>query len=150
MDDKTLKDAFAAELLRTPDPFKAACAVVGSQDMGRALQISHEWAKDPYVIDKQAELLEQFGAKHFLPSKEDFARKVLELGDTARATEDRLKAYRLFGEIMGYIEKPTTNINNNVMTANKVMIVREQASNEAWEAKLFEQQRNLAHASARH
>lgn len=150
MDDQALKDAYADELLRTADPFKAAVAVVGTQDTGLALRISTEWPNDPYIKEKQAELLELNGEAAYVASKLQLARKVFELGDTARAIEDRLKAYRLFGEIMGYIEKPTTNINNNVMTANKVMIVREQASNEAWEAKLFEQQRNLAHASARH
>lgn len=143
------KRAFAREWLRLNDPFKAALAVVGA-NAGRALQISNEWVKDVTVLGYKAELIDEHGERSFLPTKEAFAMRVLDVAETARATEDKLKALRLFGEVMGYIEKPTTTVNNNVVTANKVMIVREQVSDDAWEAKLAKQQRELVHASTKH
>jgi hypothetical protein len=149
MNDEIEKEAFAREWLRLNDPFKAAIAIVGA-DAGRALQISNDWIKDADVLKFKAKLIAESGEAAFIPSKEAFALKVFEVAESARHTEDRLKAYRLFGEIMGYIEKPTTNINNNVVTANKVMIVREQVSDDVWEAKLLKQQRELTHVASKH
>jgi hypothetical protein len=151
MDDEAeQKKAFAAEWLRNPDAFKAALAVVGTQDAGRALFMSNNWVIDPLVLQLKAELLDEHGAKAFLPTKEEFARSILDLAEVARATEDKLKALRLFGEVMGFIEKPTTNINNNVVTANRVMVINQKGDDASWEARLLKQQQGLAHVASKH
>ena len=99
------KDDFAAEWIRSNDPFKAAIVVFGPDNAGRALQASVEWTRDAYVIAKRAELLEEVGEEAFLPTKADLARKVLEVHENSRAPEDKLKALELYGKLMGFIAK---------------------------------------------
>jgi hypothetical protein len=100
------KEAFAAAWLREPDAFKAAVAVVGASNAGRALQIAATWVFDDYVLQHKADLKEEFGEDYFLPTKADTARKALEVFDTMRDGETKLKALRLYAEIMGHIAKP--------------------------------------------
>lgn len=152
MDETELKKAFALAWLKEPsaDPFKAATSIVGSGDPGRLLVMSNNWVVDPIVLDEKAALLAKHGPRFFIPSKEELAREVYELAKASRVTEDRLKAYRLFGDIMGYIEKPTTNIQTNVAVVNRVMVVNEQGSDADWEKKLMQQQDKLAHAATQH
>lgn len=139
-----LKDLFAAALLRQPDnPFAAACSVFGL-DTSRALQASAEWINDPYVLTRQAEMLETMGEEAFLPSKLSLARKVFQLAEATKDAKDRLKAYELYGNIMGHIHKQTAiaNVTNNV-TTNKVMVIKDYGTDEAWEQKAREQQSKL-------
>lgn len=105
------KDKFAAEWLRTGDSFKAAIAVTGVNDAGRALWLEKQLVLDDYVLRRKQELIQENGEEAYLPSKADIARKVLEAHETARSTDDRLKALRLYAEIMGHISKPDTNSN---------------------------------------
>ena len=99
------KEAFVQAWLREPDSFKAAAIVVGASNIGRALQISAEWVSDEWVLSRRQELLDEFGEGHFLPTKAAAARLALELHDKSRFSEDKLKALRLFADIMGYIPK---------------------------------------------
>lgn len=156
MNEQELKSAFAAELLKTPnDPFKAALAVFGA-DTGRALRAAHEWAKDPEVMAEQARLKGELGEMAFLPDKSELARVIWERmqgttyanGSTIPTTaEEFAKLAKLYAEVRGYIEKPTTNINNNVITANKVMVVKDHGDNDTWAKRLREQQKGLTSAT---
>lgn len=145
--DFTLKDLFAVALLRTPDdPFKAACAVFGL-DTGRALRASAEWVNDMYVLAKQAELLELHGEDFFMPTKLTLARRVFELAESANIDKkDKIKAYELYGNIMGFIAKQTAiaNVtNNNTVVSNRVMVVKDHGTDEDWERKTVEHQSKL-------
>lgn len=149
--DDELKAKFARQWLKTPrNPFQAALAVFGT-DTGRALLASKEWINDPVVLAEQAHILETEGFRVGLPTKEEYARKIIDAAEetlpdgTSRvAFEDKLKAYRLFGEVMGYIERPaSTTINNNPQTINRVMIVKEHGSDDDWERRLQNQQQKL-------
>src|ERR1700761_8801550 len=96
---KELKQHFAAALLKLDDPAKAAFAI--TDDTGLALQIMRNWPTDAFVQLCQKDLLANGGAKTFLPSKEQQAKDVYKLAeDTKTAVEDRLKAHRLYAEIM--------------------------------------------------
>ncbi|WP_292414149.1 hypothetical protein [Methylophaga sp.] len=65
--------------------------------------------------------------------------------------EDYAKLGKLYADVRGFIEKPQTTINNNNnVTNNRVMVVRENGSDEDWEAKLRKQQDNLTNASTKH
>lgn len=143
MDTDKLKKEFAAQLLRNDgDGFKAAFAVCGS-DTGLALQIGREWPKDTAVLAEQARLLTTSDAKTFLPSKEQQARDVYAMAtDQLKAIEDRLKAHRLYAEIMGHIEKPSAGAGINILTQG-VMVVRDAGSDADWQAKALTQQRKL-------
>lgn len=148
-DAPTLKRAFAAALLRYPtDPFKAALQLFPNNTM-RALTVSQEWIADPFVMNVQAELIEELGEDHFLPSKVTLARRVFELGENARATQsEKLSAFRLYAELRGFIEKPGFTVNNNTqINQNRVMVMTDHGSNDDWETKALEQQTKLVEHS---
>ena len=104
--DQELKDRFAVEWLRKGDPWPAALAVIGHQDPGRASQVAAQWPFDPYVKAQRARLIEENGEEYYLPTKTDLARKVWQDAENDRLTaKDRTSNYRLYAEIMGFIEK---------------------------------------------
>lgn len=147
MDQTQLKKDFAANLLRYPDdPAKAAFNT--TPDVGAALQIAKHWPTDPVVVAEQDRLMASDGARAFLPTKEAQARDIYALANSPTTDVDnRIKAHRLYAEVMGFIEKPNAGGGINVLNQG-VMIVREAASNEDWERKAIEQQRTLtAHAT---
>lgn len=143
LNQQELKLEFAASLLRHPDdPDKAAFAI--TDDTGLALQIARSWPKDPVVIGEQERLLLSGSARTFLPTKEVQARRVYDEATSQKNTpDDRLKAHRLYAELMSYIEKPVgTNVNilNQTQT---VMLVKDHGTDEDWEKNLQKQQRTL-------
>jgi len=150
--DQKLKTAFAAELLKYPnDPFKAGLAVFGV-DTGKALRAAHEWHKDPFVIEECARLKEE-GFEQF--DKESLRDKLimnlLTIVEGERSiADDRIKAAKVIGELKGLIEKPQTNINTNVITANRVMVVKDHGSADDWEKRLRKQQEGLKRGATTH
>lgn len=142
MDNEALKRDFAANLLRcNDDPWKAGFAT--HPDAGIALQMARDWPRDPFVIAEKAKLLSSSDAKTFLPTKELQAKDIYAMATNATIeTEDRLKAHRLYAEIMGFIEKPTPGIQNNILNQG-VMIVKDAGSDADWQEKASSQQRTL-------
>jgi hypothetical protein len=144
------KRLFAYELLCNPDDaFKAALAVFGD-DTGKALQLSTQWKNDQEVARYVQEYKEELGDEHFLPSKADSAMIAYKIANDAKVpAEDRLKALRLYADIRGFIEKQGTTVNNNILTSNKVMVVKDHGTDDEWEDKIAAQQAKLietAHA----
>lgn len=141
-DSFKLKLAFAAELLRNNEDGIKAAFVVFSDDAGKALQLGRAWINDPVVIAEKQRLLNTTDAKTFLPSKEQQARDVYSMAtDATKEIDDRLKAHRLYAEIMGHIEKPTSGGVN--ILAQGVMVVRDAGTDEEWAEKASRQQRTL-------
>jgi hypothetical protein len=137
-----LKDLYAMALLRQPDnPFGAAVKLVGT-DTSRALEISHYWPNDQYVLARQAELLAEFGEEAFLPSKTDLARKVYGMADTLPEGKEKIAALRLYADIRGFIEKTTAiaNVTNNTVVQNRVMVMKDHGTDGEWEEKASRQQ----------
>lgn len=145
------KKVFAIALLHNPaDSFKAAVKVFGA-DAGRALQIYNVWPVDVDVMRFQAEYIQEHGADKTLPTKENFARTVFDIAnDKGNDLETRLKYFKLFGDIEGYIQKPgiTNNITNATQINNKVMVMKDHGSDDEWARKLNEQQQKLTRDSA--
>jgi hypothetical protein len=138
---RELKTRFAEALLRTPDePYNAAFAAIG--DSGLALQAANLWARDPFVLSEKIRLCEEHGVKAFLPTKEDQAGALWKMAnDKSVEPEDRLKAHRLYAELMGHIEKPSTQVTQVVNQG--VMIVKDHGSNDDWETRAIAQQKGL-------
>lgn len=151
MSDEELKAEYARLLLKISDPFKAALQLF-PDNTSRALRVANEWPNDPEVMAAQADLLDEDGELSYLPTKADFARNLWDKMQEDRiAPEDYAKLGKLYADVRGFIEKPQTTINNNNnVTNNRVMVVRENGSDEDWEAKLRKQQDNLTNASTRH
>ena len=85
------------------------------------MQIVNNWSHDPEVVQFKRELVEEHGEEHFLPSKFQLVRDII---DRARTNPfaDFEKSYKLVADMMGWIEKPGITINNST-TNNKVMVV---------------------------
>lgn len=144
------KKMFAYELLVRPDDaFKAALVVFGD-DTAKALQVSSSWPNDLEVKQYIEEFKEELGEEHFLPSKADSAMIAYNIANDQKVpAEDRLKALRLYADIRGFIEKQGTTVNNNILTSNKVMVVKDHGTDDEWEDKIAQQQAKLiesAHA----
>lgn len=146
--EKEKKRAFAVALTKNPaNAFLAALAV--EPDTGKALFISQAWVGDPEVLAYQAEVVEEFGDDLDLPNKTELLRKIIARADNCPLDEEAHKYYKLYADIRGYIEKPQNNVNNNIVSVNKVMIVKDHGTNEDWRKKAAEQQRALINASTK-
>jgi hypothetical protein len=104
--ESELKRQFAEVWLTLPDdPFKAACNLFGS-DYGKASFVAQKWVIDPEVLAFTKAILKERGPKAFLPTKEDLAHKVFKSAENAFEDKDKATLYKLYAEIMGFIEKP--------------------------------------------
>lgn len=149
MTDREQKEEFVRFLLETPDdPFKAALRLF-PDDTNKALRAAHEWPRDPDVIASMRARKEDSNEEDFLPSKAELARKVwAKMNSGTLDPEEFAKMARLYADIRGYIEKPTTNINNNTQNLlQPVMVVKDIGDDDEWERKLAEQQGKLVEAS---
>lgn len=145
MTENEQKALFALELLKTPDnPFRAA-SVVFPDDKGRALEVMRAWQHDPVVTAARDKALAELGELHFLPGKADAARRAWAIANDPKMTSDeQLKALRLYSDIRGFIEKQGVTVNNNTLvSANKVMLVKDTGTTEDWEAGVAAQQARL-------
>ena len=119
------KAAFAAASLRYPhDLFKAA-TLVYPKHMQACLFIMQEWPHDPFVQQRQAELLDELGPDAFLPTQQELAHELYHTAAKATVTDDKLKAFELYAKVRGFINKPAEPANVNVSLTNKVLVVRE-------------------------
>lgn len=140
------KLAFARAILKNPDCFAAALSVV--PDTGKALQIANQWPTDPIVIAEKHRIVEDEGPRSLLPTKEQQAADIYKMAtDLKVAEEDRLKAHRLYAEVMGHIEKPTVD-NSTKIVAQSVMIVKDHGDDTDWEQQTVKQQRALTSHAA--
>lgn len=137
------KRDFAYTWLMYPDEPEIAAREVAGDNVTALLAIRSKWVSDPVVLQHRKELIAIHGEEHFLPTKADIARKLLDEIDAAVDPEVKLKFYKLYADIRGYTQKDTVNINNNVITQNKVMLVPTAQNDEDWETKLANQQSQL-------
>lgn len=152
-EDLKLKTAFAAELLKHPgEPFKAGLAVFGI-DTPKALWAASKWIHDDFVIAESARIKTEGFEQHDKEElRDELINEMMKIVRNEKLfVDDRVKAGKLAAEIKGLIEKPQTNINNNnVVTSNRVMIVKDHGDNDSWEKRLLEQQRALKHGATTH
>lgn len=143
-----LKCRFAEAFLRQIDDAYAAAKTV-VPDMSRATYIATNWPDDPFVVAEMDRLSIERGAAATLPTKEEFAAKLLEQATETKSSATKLDYYKLFASVMGYVEKPTDKAPTvNVAIMNKVMRVpRERTDDEARE-RIASNQARLINASA--
>lgn len=143
------KAAYAALLLSESDPFKAALTLFPNpSDLGKALRIAQEWAKDPLVIAEKERLNSDECRLEQLPGKSDLALAIWNrLNHKHTDNEDFAKLAKLYADMRGYIAKPETNINVHANVDNRVMRIKDLGSDKDWEAKAERQQRELLNVS---
>lgn len=146
---KALKIRFAEATLRIPEnSFLAAQSVFGTE-IGRALFAHTHWVSDPEVMAEKANLLNQNGARHFLPTKEETAREIWKVAVNERTPiEDKARMFSLFSDVMGYKEQAVKNSGGITVNNNKVMIVKDFGSDSDWERESAAQQHRLTNNKA--
>lgn len=113
-----MKRTFAKAILRDPgNGLNIALELVN--DMGKAIGIASIWPTDPDVLKFKEELIKELGDAAFLPTKTEIAKKLLAFidekttnGSYMHSSDDRLKAYKLYCEVLGYIDKPAEKKSN--------------------------------------
>lgn len=128
--DETLKKQFGIELAKAKNPFEAACVLAGT-DTSMALWISQNWLTDPIVIANRDIYVQTVERSQPPLDKKQLAAKVLALAEEKTLNrqgvpvpsvepKDRIAAFKLYSEIMGYTGKieidqsnKTTTITNN-------------------------------------
>jgi len=140
--DDDVKQRFAALYVRSHNAANAAMQVIS--DPGTALRAAQTLPNDPFVLEEIARLKEENGEEAFLPSKAESLREILRRAEAVPDgdTEGYERLMKLYFSGRGFIEKPGTNVNVDVKVAS-VMVVRDHGSDEEWESRTAEQQREL-------
>jgi hypothetical protein len=108
----TKEEQYAEALLRHSDPLLAAISVGFSN--GEAFAIAKNWTNKPEVVSAKADLLAKHGEEHFLPSKYDQARAVWAISQSATTADDRIKAQKLYAEIMGNLAPKQEEVRGSI------------------------------------
>ena len=139
--EAAFKQQFAAFMAQGFTPFMSALKIWPNNN-GYCAGIANAWQNDPDVVAHIA--ASKTENKKLPPTKEELA---VELHTRAQSMEDDdyVKASRLVSEMLGYMPKatdPSIAITNNVQN-NRVMVVKDKGTDDAWEAKLQRQQQKL-------
>lgn len=134
--DENLKKLYGVELAKGNNPFEAAKIVLGEND--KAVWVSFNWLSDPIVLASKDVYLKTLEAAVAPLDRDRLAAKVLALAEGEkikidgidRATveaKDRIAAFKLYSEILGYTGK--VEIDNSIKTFNqnnelKIVLVR--------------------------
>jgi hypothetical protein len=147
---RQFKRKFAELWLRNPSqPYQCILELI-PDDRVKAISVMGVLTIDPEVKAIQEELLEEYGEEHFLPSKAQMVRKVLDRAD--QATEDGfIKMMKLAAEMRGFVDKTGVTINNNhTVNANRVMVIPSMPKTEdgvidvsQWQQQALSQQATL-------
>lgn len=156
LDEDEEKRAFAMLCIQFPnEPFKAALQLFPS-NTNRALRVATEWPKDSLVKETISQIYEQCGEFAGLAGKADLARDVwqrmqgivLDDGTVIRPnSEDYVKLAKLYADIRGFIEKPSTSVTVNNAIAGNVIEVPVYDNDEDWEKDVQQQQQELLNVS---
>jgi hypothetical protein len=80
-----------------------------------------------------------------LPSKAQQARDIYNLAQGAASIDDKLKAHKLYAEIMGHVQKPGEGKGGDTYIDNRsvILLPRRETNLDAWEADTIEHQAQL-------
>ena len=148
------KAAYAALLLKDPDPFRSALALFPN-NTNRALWVANHWPQDAEVVGLLAKIRENNDEMSFLPGKPDLARDIWDRMQGKRpdgsivppTTEDYAKLAKLYAEVRGFIEKPAAAVVNNNVVVPRAIEVPTHGTDEDWEAAAEKQQQELLNVS---
>ena len=161
--DENLKKAFGIELAKTTNPLDAACKLAGD-DQSKALWISYHWLNDPIVIASRDIYLKTLELSTPPLDREQLAAKVLALADEkilshkleclvpVADAKDRIAAFKLYSDILGYtgkveIDQSSKTFNHNEMTIKLVKAEEKKAVSSIIEHAPNVESENVEHVS---
>lgn len=144
------KIRFAEGLLKAGSEYGAAVKVAiqvfgdGSPRVGMA---SHYWPSDPIVLAHMQTALATQPDGAYLPTREELALKIHRKAEACDEAKDAVVLWKLFADIMGYIQRPETNIGNvqvnNNIVESRVLVVKDYGSIDNYMEKAAAQQAKL-------
>lgn len=146
-----------AELARVrPDTdngrFEAACLTFPEPEFDNlARMAAAEYRFDRVVIEETARLAVE-EPEAGLPSKAQQARDIYNLASGAKSDDDKLKAHKLYAELMGYVQKPGITANVQVNNTRVFVMPKEPETPEeiaVWEMETAAQQAKLVSNASR-
>lgn len=133
--DENLKKQYGIELAKAQNPFEAGCELFG-EETNKALWVSFNWINDPIVIASRDIYLKTVELSKPALDREQLAARVLALAEGEKVLKngvlvatvepkDRIAAFKLYSDILGYtgkveIDNSTNNITNNELTIKLV------------------------------
>jgi len=132
--DEKLKKAFGVELAKSSNTFEAACKIFG-EDTNKALWVSCNWITDPVVIASRDIYLKNIELAQAPLDREQLAAKVLKLAEGEHIernglklptieAKDRIAAFKLYSDILGYTGKVEIDQSTNNNITNNEMIIK--------------------------
>lgn len=148
--DPERKKAYARHAINRPDTpqgrYEAAVLVFpDASDDALARQAAEEYRYDRVVIEEMDRLAKAEPETN-LPTKAQQARDIYDLAISAASIDDRLKAHKLYAEVMGHIVKPGDGAStNNTFIDNRSVILLPTRANslDEFEAEAIEHQARL-------
>lgn len=144
------KREFARQWFLTGSPKIAAHRVFPDdwKDGQRRMTAIGEWVHDPLVAKLVSEFQEetQETSEYPVPTKTELVHTIM-VQSAEFDPEAKIKGWRLMAEMLGYIEKPSTNITNVQQSIDRVMEVQVFGSNADWERQCEAQQAKLIEAA---
>lgn len=130
--DENLKKQFGIELAKSTSPFEAGCKVFG-EETNKALWVSFNWLTDPIVVASRDIYLKTVELAQAPLDKDQLAAKVLQLAEGEKVerngiklptieAKDRIAAYKLYSEILGYTGKVEIDASTKNFTHNEMII----------------------------
>lgn len=130
--DENLKKQFGIELAKSVNAFEAACKLFG-EDTSKALWVSFNWLVDPIVIASRDIYLKTLELSAKPLDRDQLAAKVLILAEGEKVerngvfiptidAKDRIKAYELYSNILGFTGKVEIDNSTNSITHNEMTI----------------------------
>lgn len=133
--DEELKKRYGVELAKSSTPFEAGCKIFG-EETNKALWVSFNWINDPIVVASRDIYLKTIELSQPALDREQLAAKVLALAEGEKIfkngvmtptieSKDRIAAYKLYSDILGYtgkveIDQSTKNFTHNELTIKLV------------------------------
>jgi len=115
----------------------------GEHNYGRAMA-AQKWLNDPFVQREINRLRNGVELDDLLLDKAQYAKEALDRSRTETDAKVRLEYFKHYGDVMGFVDKPGSNVNVNVI--QNVIEVPTRANEEelpVLEGQWAEQQRNL-------
>lgn len=123
MTTKDQKRKFAELTLKGTSALEAA-EIALDGDTGEALRVAQEWDDSDEIQQLREDIEAEHGEGAVLPSRESVALEVLQHARRTDNEDYKTRAYKLYCDMMGYIEKPAqTVVDNSTKTINHVMRV---------------------------
>lgn len=141
---------YAAAIVKYPNDLTQAAVLVSGGNVHHVNWILANLTEDPRVKELVRAGEEKRGPVGLLPTKDELALEVLlearKFKTAKYPTQEQLKFYELASKIMGFVDKPAINGNNNGNTFNQSVFVvpaRTPTSDKGQMNRIIEHQQKL-------